>query len=218
MTTNETYFYRTPRIWEYLNQSFIPEWHRTNSGRLLNIWSAASSSGEEAYTTAIFCQEFQRKNPSFQFRIHATDISPEILDAAQSGIYAEKSIDAFRNAFPILFQKYLKSQDGKFQICPEIQAKVRFQGHNLFSSLNLKIRFDLVFLRNVLIYFAEEDQKKVLNQVHRLMNKNSILIIGESESLSRLEVPFSYRLPLVYEATNQDHSSTSEENPLGESK
>ena len=198
ITTNETYFYRTPRIWEYFSKTFLPDWGQKNLGRTLKIWSAAASSGEEAYTIAMICQEFRERKAGFQYAVIGTDISCEILATAKEGRYSGRPIDLLKIAQPDLFQKYLKEDGSVFRVCDELRARVEFKQHNLFETLKLKERFDIVFFRNVLIYFVAFDQERVLRQARQVMTPEATLIIGESESLNSLNVPFSYVAPLIY--------------------
>ncbi|AUN99232.1 protein-glutamate O-methyltransferase CheR [Bacteriovorax stolpii] len=197
MTTNETFFFRTPRVWEHFQKEFLPEWFKNNPNGVLKIWSAASSSGEEAYSIAISCNEFKLKNPSFDFKIMGSDISSDMLQEATAGTYAEKSIEFMRRSQPELFEKYfIKKEDKLFDVSGEIKKRVQFQPHNLFTVK--KEMFDIIFLRNVLIYFTGEDQEKVLKNVAKSLKEEGTLMIGESESLNRLDTPYEFKSACVY--------------------
>jgi chemotaxis protein methyltransferase CheR len=200
ITTNETYFYRTPRVWEYLEKEFIPQWISKNPGKVFNAWSAAASSGEESYTLAAHLQLFKEKHPGFQYQIYGTDISKDILAVAEKATYSGRSIEMFREKRPDLFHKCLrKNPDGvSFTVAPEIRSQITFQNHNLFETPKTKTTFDLVLVRNVLIYFEGPDQEKVLFNISRNMKSDGLLVIGESESLTRLQTPFNYHAPLIY--------------------
>lgn len=205
VTTNETYFYRTPRIWEYIENEYLPNWFQKKTGTALNVWSAAASSGEEAHTLGAILQNFKEKHPAFQYQIFGTDISQEILSYAEKGQYAGRSIDTFREKRPDLFHKFLKPDStGQFSAIHEIRSHIKFQQHNLFEKPKFKTQFDLVLIRNVLIYFTAVDQEKVLANVSLSMKPGAGLIIGESESLNHLKTPFLYKMPLVYEFGNLD--------------
>lgn len=207
VTTNETYFYRTPRIWEYIENEYLPNWFQKKTSAVFNVWSAAASSGEEAHTLGTILQGFKEKHPAFQYQIFGTDISQEILSYAEKGQYSGRAIDIFREKRPDLFNKFLKpDSNGQFSASQEIRARIKFQQHNLFEKPKFKTQFDLVLIRNVLIYFTGPDQEKVLSNVSLSMKPGAGLIIGESESLNRLTTPFSYKMPLVYQfgpATNE---------------
>lgn len=197
MTTNETFFFRTPRVWDHFQKEFLPEWHKNNPNGILKVWSAASSSGEEAYSIAISCFEFKLKNPSFDFRIMGSDISSEVLQEAINGIYPEKSIEFMRRSQKELFEKYFTEKGERlFDVSIEVKKKVQFHPHNLFTVK--KEIFDIVFLRNVLIYFTGEDQEKVLRNVAKSLKEEGTLMIGESESLNRLDTPYEFKSACVY--------------------
>lgn len=198
VTTNETYFFRTPRIWEYLEKNYIPTWHKNNPKGTFRIWSAAASSGDEAHSLGVLCQAFKDSTPDFQYQILGTDISQEMVALCQKGSYQGRSLEQFQKLKPQWFQKYMKKDGESFQVIPEIKAKIKFQTHNLFQTLAGGQKFDLILLRNVLIYFTREDQAKVLNNVHKALEKQSILIIGESETLSYVESEFERVEPLIY--------------------
>lgn len=197
VTTNETSFFRTPRIWDYFQNEFLPKWIATHPGRQLKIWSAAASSGEEAFSLAICCTEFQIKNPKFDFKIIATDISTEVLKEAEQGIYNGRSVEFLRKSKPELFSQYFVAEnDETFKVSPKLKTKISFSTHNLFTVK--KEQFDIVFLRNVLIYFNGVDQEKVLNNVGNSIPEGGILVIGESESLNRLDTPYEFHQACIY--------------------
>lgn len=199
VTTNETYFFRTPRIWEYLETRFLPAWARENPGTSLKIWSAAASSGEEAHSLGVICQAFRESHPAFSYQILGTDISGEMVELCQKGEYSGRSIEAFRQTRGSLFERYMRPvSEFSYQADPEIRKRLRFQRHNLFSSLESREKFDLVLLRNVLIYFKGEDQEKVLSLIAARLSEKGLLVIGESESLSHIQVPFRHEEPLIY--------------------
>lgn len=197
VTTNETSFFRTPRIWDYFQNEFLPEWYTKNPKGVLRLWSAAASSGEEAYSLAICCTEFKRKSPGFDFKILATDISTEVLNEAQKGVYNTRSVEFLRKSRPQLFEHYFTNgEEETFLITKDLKSKVQFTTHNLFTVK--KEQFDIVFLRNVLIYFVAEDQEIVLKNVGKSLGANGALIIGESESLNRLDTPYEFKQACIY--------------------
>lgn len=198
VTTNETYFYRTPRIWDYIEKKFLPAWHQSHPRQTLQAWSAAASSGEEAHSLAVSCQIFKEKHPDFSFQILGTDISQEMVELCQAGEYAGRSIESFRRLRPDAFQKYMIPHREGFRAAPEIRSRLKFQQHNLFGSLKSPVKFDLVLLRNVLIYFTPQDQEKVLAGLRPSLRPSGVLIIGESESLTHIHSDFKAVEPLVY--------------------
>lgn len=200
VTTNETYFYRTPRIWNYIVDALLPAWFKDHKGETFHAWSAAASSGEEAHTLALFLQNFKDKNPTFSFQIFGSDISQEMVDLCEAGTYSGRSIEAIKTAKPELFSRYMESVDdsGAFRVRSEIKNKIRFKKHNLFMPLAARSQFDLILLRNVLIYFKPEDQEKVTALIEPKMKEDGCLIIGESESLTHIKTDLLSEQPLIY--------------------
>lgn len=197
VTTNETYFFRTPRVWDYLNKRFLPTWYQAHKGETLRVWSAASSSGEEIYSIAICLTEFQLLHPDFKFELFASDISKEILTSAQAGIYGERSVEGIKKYNPLWFDKYVIAKNGHWEVVERLKS-IKFFSHNLLQKSQHKDLFDLVFLRNVMIYFKDSEQAQILNQVRSSMKKNAPLVLGESESIARLTSDFKFEEPLVY--------------------
>lgn len=198
VTTHETSFFRTARIWEYFCNEFLPAWFTENQNRSLKIWSAAASTGEESYTIAICCEEFREKNPKFDYQIIATDISTDVIETAKDGVYSGRSIENFKSN-NLLFKKYMIQGEDGFKIKSNTKLKIKFGTHNLYH-LSKESDFDIVFIRNVLIYFKPSDQEIVLANIRQAMRNEGILILGESESLNALKTPFDYLVPLVYSA------------------
>ena len=203
MTTNKTYFHRTPRIWSYLEKTFIPDWIAAGHKRPIGVWSVASSTGEEAHTAGIFLEAFRAKTPGFDYKVFGTDVSIEVIETAQKGVYPTRMIQRFRSEKPELFQKYMTGSDAEgFRVTPDISNRIRFKHHNLFKRLIPTGQFDIVLIRNVLIYFTHEDQEKAIANVERHMHPGATMIIGESETLSPLKTNFETTEPLVYHRAN----------------
>ena len=198
VTTNETSFFRTPRIWEYFAQQYLPRWFAAHAGGTLRIWSAASSSGEEAYTAAMLCEEFRARHPSFQYGIVGTDIAGAILRKAARGYFHGRNIDTFRLVHPDLFDKYFVADGDGFSIGPALRARIQFRKHNLHQAPRDIGPIDFALLRNVLIYFDVAGQQCVLDNVRRAMVAGGTLVVGESESLSRFDTEFVFEQPLIY--------------------
>jgi chemotaxis protein methyltransferase CheR len=198
VTTNETSFFRTPRIWEYFAGQFLPRWFETHGGTPLRVWSAAASSGEEAYTVAMLCEEFRERHPAFRYRILATDIGDAILRKAAGAHYQGRSIEGLRQTHPDLLGKYFSAADDGFVAAPALRANVTFRKHNLHEAARDIGTMDVTLLRNVLIYFDAAGQQAVLENVRRAMAPGGVLIVGESESLSRFDMGFAFEQPLIY--------------------
>lgn len=199
VTTNETYFFRTPRIWAYIEDILLPEWQKKHEGEVFQAWSAAASRGDEAHSLGITLQSFRDKNPKFSYQILGTDISREMVEICKAGLYKGRSIERFKTWKPDLFMKYMKpANEDNFQVLPEIRARLKFQEHNLFRPLPFMGSFDLVLVRNVLIYFTGKDQEKVLKLIEPKLKDTGTLIIGESESLTHIHTGYLPEQPLIY--------------------
>ncbi|WP_051670838.1 CheR family methyltransferase [Bryobacter aggregatus] len=203
LTTNETSFFRTQSVWEHFSKSFLPGFAAANPTRTLRIWSGASATGEEPFSIAMSCAEFRRVHPQFRFEITATDIDTEVLAAASSGYFVGKSIARLEATRPDLIQRYFHPRGEGFAVGEELKRQIRFQPHNLMRALHHPLPFDIVFLRNVLIYFEAPEQTAILRLVGAEMSPVAQLILGESESISRLQTSFRFLQPLVYQRTGE---------------
>lgn len=198
-TTNETHFFRTESIWTYFESEFLPQWWSKFEGQTLRIWSAASSSGAEAYSIMMLCEEFRSKNPKFKYHVYGSDICTDVLEIASSGIYSDKILTELKTKKPLLHQKYFSTlSPNQSQVKDEYRKHVDFAVHHLHTKNNRKDFYDLIFLRNVMIYFSEPDQEMVLRHMQESLKGEGVLILGESESLSRLKTDFKYSKPLIY--------------------
>lgn len=203
VTTHHTAFFRTPRIWQYFREDFLPAWAESHAGRPLRAWSAAASTGEEACTIAICCEEFRRQKPGFRYEITATDISADVLERARSGEYMGASAAAFQAAQPELFERYNALEtSGRFMLAAPVRNHISFSVHNLLGTSPWQDSFDLIFLRNVLIYFKPEDVRTVVRNVAPALRGQGMLLIGEAESLTSLDVPFQFVQPQIYRRTS----------------
>lgn len=194
VTTNKTDFFREPAHYVYLVEQALPTLTRefgTDRQRPLRLWSSACSTGEEPYTLAMVLAEYALSAPGFTFDILGTDISPEVLDTAVQGIYDEEKIE------PVPFnlkRKYLlRSRDRKknlIRIAPEIRSRVRFQWANLKSSLTgITKMVDIIFCRNVIIYFDRPTQQLVLGNLCERLKPGGYIFMGHSETLGGLTLP-----------------------------
>lgn len=183
LTTNETHFFREPKHFEFLRHQLLPRHFAQESGRnALRIWSAASSSGQEAYSLAMLLNEVVAQE---QWEIFGSDISTRVLEQARAGVY---SIDqAHEIPDPYLQACCLRgvgSQAGNFAIDPALKSRVAFAHINLNETLPDVGRFDVIFLRNVLIYFQPETKREVINRLLEKLRPGGHFIVGHSESLN----------------------------------
>lgn len=204
VTTNKTDFFREPAHFEFLVQTAIPELIKQEGAgirRPLMVWSAGCSTGEEPYTLAMVLSEFGLKYPAFNFQILATDISTRVLDKAASAIYEMEKIDPI----PLnLKKKYLlKSRDPAKQlarIIPELRSRVRFRRLNFMDeNFTLREEMDIIFCRNVIIYFDRPTQEVLINKFCRHLNPGGFLLVGHSETLNTLRVPVVQIAPTIYQ-------------------
>lgn len=194
LTTNETYFFREPQHFDFLKKEILA---RHEPGKLLRIWSAASSSGEEAYTLAIILSETLGINANWE--IVGTDISTEMIKAARQGIYNEHRV---RLVEKDMRHKYMLRGTGDYHgfvaIAPEIKKHVTFEHYNLVESPPRKEIFDVIFCRNVLIYFSQETKILVLERLCKHLKTGSYLMTGHSESLHGMLPQLLAVKPSVY--------------------
>ena len=186
LTIGETYFFREPLVFKALQEHVLPALiaSRRMSGRRLRLWSAGCSTGEEAYSLAILLQRTLPDFRDWDISILGTDINPEALDKAEAGIYGEWS---FRNASPWLREGYFRDKgNGRYEILPQIREMVRFGYRNLVKD-NLPAQpgdapaMDIVFCRNVLMYFEPDQAARVVARLHASLADDGWLVVSPSE-------------------------------------
>lgn len=205
MTTNKTDFFREPKHFEFLTKTALPRLEhklRPNSNQPVMIWSSASSTGEEAYTIGMVISEYIRLNPTLtdHYHILGTDISTRALGEAREAIYPASRIEDIP---PALRSRYLLSSKdpGKqtIRICPMIRQKVEFESFNLVTGqLGPLKKFDIIFCRNVLIYFDLKTRHIVLKNLYRNLLPGGYLFIGHSETLHDIDLPYVNVQPTIY--------------------
>ncbi len=201
VTTNKTDFYREPIHFDFLKANVLPEFTEKSSQDIFRIWSAGCSSGEELYTISITLNEYKREHPAFQYSLLGTDISQNVLSKAAKGVYPLNKVDVI----PLeLKKKYLlKSKDKEnptVKVRPELQRNLQLKYLNLMDSSysNIKETYDVIFCRNVLIYFDRVTQEKVINKLSERLKKGGIFFIGHSESLTGMNVPLEHIKPTIF--------------------
>ncbi|WP_417585149.1 CheR family methyltransferase [Nitrincola sp.] len=188
MTTNETLWFRDIHPYEILRNKLLPELKAENRFQKLRIWSAACSTGQEPYSISMVIDEFKQGNPgSFSSgeEILATDISSTVLEQARKGEYEMLALG--RGLSQDRLHKFFQSSpQGSWTIKPAIKSRVRFQSLNLLGQYSTLGQFDLIFCRNVLIYFSSDVKLEILRKMHRQLRPGGYLLLGASESLSGL--------------------------------
>lgn len=182
MTTNESFFFRDNKPFDQFRDIVLPHLleHRKTE-RSIRIWSAACSSGQEPYSLSMILKEQAAKLAGWKVEIVATDLSTEILAKAKEGLYSQFEV---QRGLPInLLVKYFKQEGDRWQLDARIRGMVRFRAFNLLESLTALGRFDVVFCRNVLIYFDQQTKGKVLGNIARLMPEDGFLFLGGAETV-----------------------------------
>lgn len=199
VTTNKTDFFREPVHFDFLQSTALPEF-QAEGRRSINIWSAACSSGEEPYTIAVVLNEYVEQHPGLTFNIVGTDISQNVLEKAARGVYPEKAI----SMIPLSLKKkyFLRSKDRvnpTVRVAPLLQRNFSLKYLNLMDSVyDIKEEFDVIFCRNVLIYFDRETQEKVIQKLCTKLRQGGYLFIGHSESMSNMDVPLTNIKPTIF--------------------
>jgi len=186
MTTNETLWFRDDHPFRIFREKLLPELAKAR--RPLRIWSAACSTGQEPYSLSIAVEEFKRLNPgalSGEVKIIATDISPSALAIAKEGIYPQLALK--RGMADVHLKQYFTQQgNNEWRINDEIKRRIEFRSLNLQASYSLLGKFDIVFCRNVLIYFSADFKLDILKRIHGTLNKDGHLFVGASEAVNNL--------------------------------
>jgi chemotaxis protein methyltransferase CheR len=201
LSTNKTDFYRESAHFDFMTKTALPEFIAQNNGDKLKVWSTASSSGEEIYTIAFVIEEFIAQTKKFNYEILGTDISTRILQKARMAIYDNERVDVVPMA---LKKKYLlRSKDPSKQlvrVIPQLRSHAKFARLNLMDDqYDVPDIYDIIFCRNVLIYFDRQTQEKVINKICRHLKKGGYLFLGHSESITGYNVPLKQLNPAIYQ-------------------
>ncbi|MFN4216869.1 MAG: CheR family methyltransferase [Brevinematales bacterium] len=197
ITTNHTYFMRESSHYDFMVERIFPLWQK-NPYRDIRIWSAGCSSGEEIYTVAILIREhFSPYHPE-EWGLLGTDISLRVLEQAEKGIYVTERLE---NLDPILIQKYfLQVDENSYQVKEEIRDMVLFKRFNLMQeTYPFKGKFDLIWCRNVLIYFDQEHKEHILSHLVNVLKPGGYLFIGHSETIEREKYGLIFIQPAIYQ-------------------
>ncbi len=199
LTTNHTYFMRENRHFEIFKNQVLPFLERTHSGsKDLSIWSAGCSSGEEPYTLAMIISDYFGINKSkWDTKILATDISTKALAKAVEGVYTKEDISALPDNWRN--NNFVSMSDGRYKICEKISKEIIFRRFNLMMDrFPFKRKFDVIFCRNVMIYFDSATKCQIVNKFYESTQEGGYLFIGHSESLNREETKYRCIMPAVY--------------------
>jgi chemotaxis protein methyltransferase CheR len=192
MTTNETFWFRDIGHYVLLKETILPELNRQKGGAI-RIWSAACSSGQEPYNISMIIDEYQAvKGLGRQVEIMATDISSKVLNEARAGIYCGLSVE--RGLTPDQKRRFFDPKDDCLEVKPEIKRRVNFRPLNLADSYQLMGRFDVIFCRNVLIYFSNDFKKDIVERMANILNPGGYLFLGSTESINQLTDRFEMKV------------------------
>lgn len=201
ISTNHTYFFRENAHFDFLTQTILPELTKDRRVSRLNFWSAACSSGEEPYTLALTLEHyFSQHSPRLPWQIDATDISNPVLQKAREGVYRSESVDKIPPALlKTFFQPGAGADAGSFRVKPALQQNIRFRQLNLLGpSLPFTEPFQVIFCRNVMIYFDRATQEELVARLARLLMPGGYLLVGHSESLTSVRHTLQSVRPAVY--------------------
>lgn len=189
MTTNETLFFRDRHPFDVLRDEILPELVKTRATeRRLNFWCAAASTGQEPYSVAMTLKDSPIETAGWNIDFMATDIATDVLDKAKRGRYSQLEVN--RGVPAPLLIKHFDRKGTKFQIKQDLQQLVRFVELNLTRPFPRMMPMDIVFIRNVLIYFDEKTKADILRRIHGVMAKDGYLFLGGTETILNLDVPF----------------------------
>jgi chemotaxis protein methyltransferase CheR len=193
MTTNESFFFRDKIPFDHFRESILPDLIRARaSQRRIRIWCSAAATGQEPYSLAMIVKDFATQLAGWRVEILGTDLSVEVLEKAKAGIYSQFEV---QRGLPIqMLVKHFTQSGETWQVSPEIRAMVQFRPLNLLADFAHLGRFDVVFCRNVLIYFDQATKIDVLTRTARIMEPDGILLLGAAETVVGLTDVFR---PLV---------------------
>ena len=192
LTVNETYFFREQNQLRAFGEEILDELKVTNRGkRMLRIWSAGCSTGEEPYTIAMLMQE-KNAFSGWDVEIHGSDINQRVLQTARRGVYRKNS---FRTTEPYFLNKYFVEEDSSYRISDAVKKLVNFSYLNLLDPCKAKFlgKMDVVFCRNVLIYFDVASRRRVVENFYDRLTEGGYLLLGHAESLMNISTAFTLK-------------------------
>ena len=201
ITTNHSYFARETDHFDYLSKVVLPALQKTNK-REIRIWSAGCSSGQEAYNIAmVIDQFFGSLKGNLDTTILATDISTNVLGKAQSAIYSPDNLVGLPDAW--INQYFNKLDNGNYQVVEKIRNEVVFRVANLMEPFVYKQPFDVIFCRNVMIYFDFETNQQLIKKFYQATANNGCLFVGHSESVDKNQTEYTCVKPAIYQKLNK---------------
>jgi chemotaxis protein methyltransferase CheR len=203
ISTNHTFFFREDAHFSYLTDTILPTLVKKHGLKHIKIWSSASSSGEEPYSIGISMMEALQAYPGVSFSIFASDISITVLEKAKKGIYPFEELEGVPE---IIKRKYFQRGKGEFadlvKVKSALREKITYARHNLLEPLQQNESFDIIFCRNVMIYFDNPTKEKIVNLLSTKLSMNGYFINGHSESLSAIKHNLTMIKPTIYRRLN----------------
>jgi len=192
ITTNETFFFREPKHFEYITRTLLPS---LNPNKTFKIWCAACSTGEEPYSIAMLLSKYY----GAPWSIHASDVNTTVLAQAKKGIYLDERTELLPTDLKKSFcTKGVDEYEGYLRVKPHIRQRVNFFQFNLINKMNHLEEFDLIFIRNVMIYFNDDTRQQIINNISQQLKPNGLLFISHSETLHGLDHKFELLQPAIY--------------------
>jgi chemotaxis protein methyltransferase CheR len=192
LTTNETFFFREEKHFEYLSDELLPE---ISANKTLKVWSAACSTGEEPYSLAMLLQHHH----SSPWQLMASDVNNSVLAHAKKGIYIDERTtllpENYRKAYCV---KGIDEFEGYLRVKSQLRNKVNFFNFNLLNDMKPLGKLDIIFIRNVMIYFDDDVRQKIITNITNILNPGGWLFISHSETLHGLEHSFELMGPAIY--------------------
>lgn len=203
ITTNQTSFFREPKHFAFLSETVLPqllEEKEKKRNKIFKIWSAGCSTGEEPYSLAVTLLEFLKNRTEYDIKILATDLSLQVLNTAARGIYEKNKLkDIPVQNLKKYFLRGEKEWESFYKVKPILSRIIQFKRFNLMENhFPFSSSFDIIFCRNVMIYFDKKTQEILINKYYSVLGPSHFLFIGHSESLMSINHKFNYVQPTIY--------------------
>lgn len=182
MTTNESFFFRDKTPFTIFEETVLPALQETRgASRKLRIWCAAASTGQEPYSLSMILKEWAEKKPAWNSEIIGTDLSADVLRRAKLGQYTQFEV---QRGLPVqMLMKYFKQEGNDWEVAPEIRSMVQYRKLNLLDNFSSLGKFDIIFCRNVLIYFDQPTKAEILERMSRMLTPDGYLFLGAAETV-----------------------------------
>ncbi len=197
LTTNYTYFMRETAHFDYFRDTILPWLEQTKKNKVLSIWSAGCALGQEPYTLSMILKDHFRNKPGWDTRILATDISIKALNQASRGIYSEETIATLPSTWKNHYFTKVHGSD-EYSVNAELKSNVIFRHFNLMDPISFKLKFDVIFCRNVMIYFDKETRDDLTARYFNATAPGGYLFVGHSEGFTTSNNGYQYVMPAAY--------------------